>query len=186
MAKVLISLTLLIVTGCATVGMPQKFDDCYRFEEGFKKDVVTGIGKQISNNQVCIQGPVIEPSSTQQLLNLPYPNQKTVVAVYAFPDLTGQRKGGDNIASFSTAVTQGAEHILVEALRDAGKGNWFVVVERGGLDSLTKERQRWRRLRMRRRRRLRWRRLRPRRRRRPPSRKRRLLQRRKRKTSDGS
>mgnify|MGYP003122048542 FL=1 len=140
-AKVLISLTLLIVTGCATVGMPQKFDDCYRFEEGFKKDVVTGIGKQISNNQVCIQGPVIEPSSTQQLLNLPYPNQKTVVAVYDFPDLTGQRKGGDNIASFSTAVTQGAEHILVEALRDAGKGNWFVVVERGGLDSLTKERQ---------------------------------------------
>ena len=84
---------------------------------------------------------MIEPSSTEQLLNLPYPNQKTVVAVYNFSDLTGQRKAGDNIASFSTAVTQGADHILVEALRDAGKGNWFAVVERTGLDGLTKERQ---------------------------------------------
>jgi len=93
------------------------------------------------NGVKCIQGPVIEPSATQQLINLPWPNRKTVVAVYDFPDLTGQRKAGDNIASFSTAVTQGAEHILVEALRDAGKGNWFAVVERSGLDSLTKERQ---------------------------------------------
>ena len=121
--------------------MPQKYDNCYRFEEGFNKDVVTGIGKQISNNQVCIKGPVIEPSATQQLLDLPWPNQKTVVAVYEFPDLTGQRKSSDNIASFSTAVTQGADHILVEALRDAGRGNWFAVVERIGLDNLTKERQ---------------------------------------------
>tara|TARA_Y100001937_G_C7073718_1_gene309597 strand:- start:45 stop:779 length:735 start_codon:yes stop_codon:yes gene_type:complete len=88
-----------------------------------------------------VQGPVIERSTTSQLLNLPWPNQKTVVAVYSFPDLTGQRKASDNLASFSTAVTQGAESILVEALRDAGKGNWFVVVERSGLDHLTKERQ---------------------------------------------
>ena len=79
---------------------------------------------------LCVKGPVLEPSTTKQLLELPLPNQKTVVAVYSFPDLTGQRKSSDNIASFSTAVTQGAEHVLVEALRDAGKGNWFVVVER--------------------------------------------------------
>ena len=102
--------------------MPQKHLDCF---EGLK----------------CIKGPQIEPSASHQLLNLPYPNQKTVVAVYSFSDLTGQRKGGDNIASFSTAVTQGPQHILIEALRDAGKGNWFVVVERSGLDHLTKERQ---------------------------------------------
>lgn len=90
---------------------------------------------------LCVRGPVLEPSTTQQLINLPWPNQKTVVAVYAFPDLTGQRKSSDNIASFSTAVTQGAEHILIEALRDAGRGDWFAVVERSGLDHVTKERQ---------------------------------------------
>ena len=63
------------------------------------------------------------------------------MAVYDFPDLTGQRKSNDNIASFSTAVTQGGVDILIAALRDAGRGNWFAVVERSGLDSLTRERQ---------------------------------------------
>jgi curli production assembly/transport component CsgG len=104
-------------------GMPQSYGSC---------DVV---------DKICIKGPTLEPSTTKQLLDLPWPNQKTVVAVYSFPDLTGQRKSSDNIASFSTAVTQGAEHILIEALRDAGKGNWFAVVERSGLDHVTKERQ---------------------------------------------
>ena len=45
------------------------------------------------------------------------------------------------MALFSTAVTQGADNYLIEALRNAGKGEWFVVVERSGLDHLTKERQ---------------------------------------------
>ena len=98
-------------------------------------------GTGCSNAIVCEQGPVIEPSAAQQLLDLPLPNQKTVVAVYKFGDETGQRKPSDMISSFSTAVTQGAIHILIEALRDAGRGNWFVVVERSGLDALTKERQ---------------------------------------------
>ena len=31
--------------------------------------------------------------------------------------------------------------MLIQALRDAGRGNWFVVVERTGLDGLTRERQ---------------------------------------------
>lgn len=113
---------LLLVSGCATVGLSPSNQDCW--------DAV-----------LCERGPNIESSATSQLLNLPYPNQKTVVAVYNFSDLTGQRKSSDNMASFSTAVTQGAEHILIEALRDAGRGNWFVVVERTGLDGLTKERQ---------------------------------------------
>ena len=115
-------IAILLLQGCASFGVPQKHSDCL-------------------DGLACIKGPVIEPSSSLQLVNLPYPNQKTVVAVYSFADLTGQRKGGDNIASFSTAVTQGPQHILIEALRDAGKGNWFVVVERTGLDHLTKERQ---------------------------------------------
>ena len=115
-------IAILLLQGCASFGVPQKHSDCL-------------------DGLACVKGPVIEPSSSLQLVNLPYPNQKTVVAVYSFADLTGQRKGGDNIASFSTAVTQGPQHILIEALRDAGKGNWFVVVERTGLDHLTKERQ---------------------------------------------
>jgi len=87
------------------------------------------------------KGPEIVPSSAHQLLNLPPPNTKAVVAVYNFTDKTGQRKTIDNIASFSTAVTQGGDDILIEALRDAGRGNWFAVVERAGLDGLTRERQ---------------------------------------------
>jgi curli production assembly/transport component CsgG len=116
-------IALIFLQGCAMTGMPQSFGEC---------DVA---------DKICIKGPRLEPSTTKQLLDLPIPNQKTVVAVYAFPDLTGQRKSSDNIASFSTAVTQGAEHILIEALRDAGRGNWFAVVERSGLDHVTKERQ---------------------------------------------
>ena len=87
------------------------------------------------------KGPEIVPSAAHQLLNLPPPNTKAVVAVYNFSDKTGQRKTIDNVASFSTAVTQGADDILIEALRDAGRGNWFAVVERAGLEGLTRERQ---------------------------------------------
>jgi curli production assembly/transport component CsgG len=90
---------------------------------------------------ICPEGPKIVPSSAHQLLNLPSPNNQAVVAVYSFPDLTGARKSKDNIASFSTAVTQGGLAILTEALRDAGRGTWFVVVERDGLDNLSRERQ---------------------------------------------
>ena len=120
MARVL-SLILLL-SGCATVGLDSDHTDCW---EGV----------------ICQQGPMIVPTSTQQLLNLPTPNQKSVVAVYSFADETGQRKASDTMSSFSTAVTQGAIHILIEALRDAGRGDWFVVVERAGLDALSKERQ---------------------------------------------
>ena len=115
-------LAIAMISGCASIGMPSNHSNCV-------------------NGLICVEGPVIEPSATEQLLNLPYPNQKTVVAVYSFTDQTGQRKAGDNIASFSTAVTQGAHHILIEALRDAGRGNWFAVVERTGMDGLSRERQ---------------------------------------------
>ena len=121
--NVLRSLVLvLLFSGCATVGLDSSHQDCW-------------------DKVLCQQGPVIEPTAAQQLVNLPYPNQKTVVAVYSFPDQTGQRKPSETLSSFSTAVTQGGIHVLIEALRDAGRGNWFVVVERSGLDSLTKERQ---------------------------------------------
>lgn len=61
------------------------------------------------------------------------------VAVYGFTDKTGQKKGNDKLALFSSAVTQGGEVFLIKSLQDS-KG-WFRVVERVGLDNLVKERQ---------------------------------------------
>ena len=63
------------------------------------------------------------------------------VAVYSFQDKTGQRKPADNIANLSSAVTQGAEVWVINALQEAGNGKWFIPVERIGLDNLVKERQ---------------------------------------------
>ncbi len=62
------------------------------------------------------------------------------VAVYSFTDKTGQRRPQANIASLSSAVTQGAESFLIQALQNVGQGQWFDVVERVGIDNLTKER----------------------------------------------
>lgn len=66
---------------------------------------------------------------------------KIAVAVYGFTDKTGQRKPSDRLANISYAVTQGADAMLIEALKNVGGGQWFTVVERVGLDNLTKERQ---------------------------------------------
>lgn len=74
---------------------------------------------------------------TDQLPELDGP--PITVAVYGFTDKTGQRKSNDNLALFSTAVTQGSEVFLIKALQDSN--NWFKVVERVGLDNLVKERQ---------------------------------------------
>ena len=73
---------------------------------------------------------------------LPPPAGKPiVVAVYSFLDKTGQRRPAANIANLSMAVTQGSEAFLIKALQDVGKSRWFEVVERVGIDGLTKERQ---------------------------------------------
>ena len=45
---------------------------------------------------------------------------KLSVAVYNFVDKTGQRKPTPGVASFSTAVTQGADVFLIKALQDVG------------------------------------------------------------------
>jgi curli production assembly/transport component CsgG len=78
---------------------------------------------------------------TTELDSVPAPaNGKLTVAVYQFQDKTGQRKAVPGIASFSTAVTQGADTLLIRALQDVGHEQWFDVVERGNIDDLTKER----------------------------------------------
>ena len=67
--------------------------------------------------------------------------KKITIAVYNFMDKTGQRKPADKIANLSSAVTQGAEAWVLNALEEVGGGTWFTVVERVGLDNLIKERQ---------------------------------------------
>ena len=77
----------------------------------------------------------------KELDSVPPPaNGRLTVAVYSFADKTGQRKSVPGIASFSTAVTQGGDALLIRALQDVGRGTWFDVVERGNIDALTKER----------------------------------------------
>ncbi|WP_158808178.1 CsgG/HfaB family protein [Beijerinckia sp. L45] len=69
------------------------------------------------------------------------PARKLDVAVYNFPDLTGQNKSSDTFAEFSRATTQGGAAILIDVLTKAGGGRWFNVVERNELQSLLQERQ---------------------------------------------
>jgi curli production assembly/transport component CsgG len=85
--------------------------------------------------------PAVVSTQVKELQSLPPPNRQAVVAVYDFPDLTGQRRDKDGIASISTAVTQGGTPLLISALKDAGQGTWFRVVERNRVDDLAKERQ---------------------------------------------
>jgi len=81
-------------------------------------------------------------TQTQSLLNdLPPPQRQVAIAVYGFTDQTGQFKPTEAGQTLSRAVTQGASSILVKALQDAGKRNWFTIVERERLDNLLKERQ---------------------------------------------
>ena len=138
----LLSSLLILMSGCASIpqwSMDPK--DC-DYEEGFGKDVWTGVNKIMSRKYICVDNPeVIRLPSYMELLNIPPAKEMPVVAVYSFQDRTGQRKSEDNIASFSTAVTQGASAMVIDALKTAGGGTWFRVVERGGIDNLVRERQ---------------------------------------------
>lgn len=94
----------------------------------------------------CVAIPLDSPTSTSNLLyvtleEITPPIQKVPIAVYSFTDMTGQRKPGDGVALISTAVTQGAHIWLLQSLKRAGNGKWFMVVERVALDNLLKERQ---------------------------------------------
>ena len=92
--------------------------------------------------------PFVEGTPTKTLLqempelvNMPTDGEgnpvKITVAVYKFPDVTGQRKQ----VGLSTAVSQGADVWVIQALMAVSNGQWFTVVERANLDSLVKERQ---------------------------------------------
>ena len=139
---VLLAMTIAL-SGCAS--FPQwspEPQDCERWNEGFGKDLYSGVKKQLSRKYICVEEPtVVRLPSYIELLNLPPAKERPVVAVYSFLDKTGQRKSVTNIASFSTAVTQGGVEMVIDALKTAGNGTWFRVVERNGIDHLVRERQ---------------------------------------------
>jgi len=87
--------------------------------------------------------PSVTPLTTQSynLRTLPAPTRRIPVAVYDFPDLTGQYKERDTVQSLSRAVTQGGAPMLIKALQDAGERRWFSVLDRARLDDILKERQ---------------------------------------------
>ena len=114
--KYLVLISFLILTGCAAKGnLPSNFQK----------------GPEIQNNPMAVE--------LQELPVLDGPAM--TVGVYEFTDKTGQRKPADNVANLSSAVTQGAEAWVIDALLQAGNGSWFEVVERGGMDHVIKERQ---------------------------------------------
>ena len=106
-------------------------------------DAVTWVEKKyIANKYLCKEGPeVVRLPAYIELLNLPPAENMPVVAVYKFLDKTGQRKDTASGQSFSTATTQGGVELLIDALKTAGGGTWFRVVERQGVDNLIRERQ---------------------------------------------
>lgn len=114
-------LLVLLLSSCSTL---DQFEDTY--EQRFSKDVVS-----------------IQDLQSKELKNVQVPKVSPVVAVYptAFTDQTGQRKSNSEFALFSTAITQQPNALLIRALKHAGNGQFFRVVERVGLDNLTKERQ---------------------------------------------
>lgn len=126
----LILLSLMILSGCAGIPKP-KLIDC--------EDRIGLLNEYVFECRESAE--VVTLPASEKLANLPAAKVQPIVAVYSFRDLTGQRKSRDNIADFSTAVTQGAEAFVIDALKTAGKGSWFRVVDRVGLDNLVRERQ---------------------------------------------
>ena len=121
----LLKLRFLLVLFCSSCSIFDQFEDTY--EQRFQANNVVNISELQSKELANVKKPIIKP----------------VVAVYptAFTDQTGQRKSNSEFALFSTAITQQPNALLIRALKHAGNGEFFTVVERVGLDNLTKERQ---------------------------------------------
>jgi len=121
----LLKLRFLLVLFCSSCSIFNQYEDTY--EQRFKSKDVVKISELQSKELANVIKPIIKP----------------VVAVYptAFTDQTGQRKSNSEFALFSTAITQQPSSLLIRALKHASNGDFFVVVERVGLDNLTKERQ---------------------------------------------
>ena len=108
------------------------------------------VGACSPSKNMAIEGdmPFVQGTPTKELLkdmppliNTPTDGKgnpvKITVAVYKFPDVTGQRKQ----VGLSTAVSQGADVWVIQSLMAVSNGGWFTVVERASLDNVVKERQ---------------------------------------------
>ena len=131
--KLLFLLTLsVLLNSCAT--HREYISPCLTNPDNDYKDVVTIVNKaECFSKSAFINQPV-----TDAITQIGVANVQPIVAVYKFQDLTGQRKSIDGYASFSTAMTQAPETYLIRALKQSG---FFRVVERGGIDHITRERQ---------------------------------------------
>ena len=120
--RLLLCLSVLFLSNCSVF---DQFEDTY--SQRFSANDVVKINELQSKALRDVAAPVVQP----------------IVAVYpsAFTDQTGQRKSNSQFALFSTAVTQQPSALLIRALKHASNGKFFRVVERVGLDNLTKERQ---------------------------------------------
>jgi curli production assembly/transport component CsgG len=116
LARVSIFLVVVNMAGCANL-------------DKIEKDPVG------TSDNVSTLAPVSK--THYDLRNLPKSKGKITASVYGFRDQTGQYRPAPS-SSFSTAVTQGAASILVKALLDS---DWFVPVEREGLNNLLTERK---------------------------------------------
>jgi curli production assembly/transport component CsgG len=116
MSRILASLVAVALVG-----------GCARSEKLYEGTHGASVGNLTTQNRVLRQ---IAP-----------PAQRQIVAVYDFPDLTGQYKERDRVQSLSRAVTQAGAPLLIKALQDAGEGRWFAVLDRSSLESVVQERQ---------------------------------------------
>ena len=104
---------------------------------------VGGMHPHLNQSYLAREDAEVERFANPKLFkNLPELDGQVIpIAIYSFTDRTGQRKPSATQASFSTAVTQGADAYVIKTLADTGDGKWFRPVERVGIDSLIKERQ---------------------------------------------
>jgi len=118
-------LQFLLVASLSSCSIFDQYADTY--EQRFKAHDVVKIDELHNKELANVIKPIVQP----------------IVAVYpaSFTDQTGQRKSNSEFALFSTAVTQAPYTLLIRALKHASNGEFFRVVERVGLDNLTKERQ---------------------------------------------
>jgi len=96
------------------------------------------VSSQSENEDLLSRASVPQRTKTyDDLTSLPKPRGILRAAVYSFRDYTGQYKPQPSNA-LSTAVTQGADAILINALLSS---KWFAPVERANLQNLLTERK---------------------------------------------
>jgi curli production assembly/transport component CsgG len=114
--KYILLIAAVVISGCSVTGkIPHSLQSPAKLQDN---PLVTEL-----NELKPLNGPVM------------------TVGLYSFTDKTGQRKPAENVANLSSAVTQGAEVWVIDALLQAGDGTWFEVVERAGMDNILRERQ---------------------------------------------